>query len=190
MAFEGALEDTSDFPAFAGLLADDTRWLVLQHLPSRPDLLDGVRAALSTSADPLGELRALFRHRNHRCHLVAAATQLVRVQPDALEALWATLAGGTWAAPQLAAVAWLTDPDFEPRAQELLQREDAPAKSRAAVGALYRRLPAPSLRVLARLEAPDRADSSARDGSRYAVEWLERLLAITPAEARVGWMRA
>lgn len=72
------------------------------------------------------ELGALLSDHNWRPQLVGAVALLVfgknRVR---LEALWAALDRPCWVSPQLAAVASLTDPDFDPRARERIDRRCA-----------------------------------------------------------------
>ncbi len=72
------------------------------------------------------ELAALLSDHSWKPQLVGAVALLVfgknRVR---LEALWAALDRPCWVSPQLAAVASLTDPDFDSRARERIDRRCA-----------------------------------------------------------------
>ncbi len=190
-SFEPELDVFSDFPSFRPLFAPEPRYLALLHLPSADGLFEELAAALARSPDATAELRALFSHRNHRCHLVAAATLLIADHLECLDALWAALDAGTWASPQVAAVAFVLDAAFEERARKRLLQPGGFPKTVAALGALYRRLEAPRLTVLARLDDPALVKSpDGRDGAHYAGQWLGRLYEVSPPARQACWVRA
>lgn len=183
------------FASFHSLF-EENRYLELLHLPSARPVFERVAAAVAASPDADAELEALFLERNWRCHLVGASALLATgPTPRRLEALWGALERGSWAAPQLAAAAWVLDGEFEPRAREMILADTWP-KTLAALGALYRQLPAPRLQVLAQLSEVaarkrDDADADeARDGDRYARDWLGRLVSATTEEMRARWHRS
>jgi hypothetical protein len=190
--FEPELDGFEAFRSFQPLFEPDPRYLVLLHLPGSPTIFDELEAALACSRDRSAELCALFAHRNWRCHLVAAAALLlVGDDAPALEALWATLDAGTWAAPQVVAAAYLLDADFEARARKRLLASGGFPKVIAALGALYRRLSSPKLAVLARLDDPQLTKSpEGKDGAHYAAQWLDRLLEVSDPVRQARWRRA
>src|SRR5262249_48269271 len=151
--------------------------------------------AARTSADADKELAALFLERNWRCHLVAAATLLAAgASPTRIDLLWGALERGSWAEPPLAATAWLLDDGVDPRARKMILAGTWP-KTLAALGALYRQLPAPRLQVLAQLSqvAARKRDSAeeedARDGELYAREWMAKLVNAATEPMRARWRR-
>ena len=164
-SFEPEPDVFSDFPSFRPLFAPEPRYLALLHLPSADGLFEELAAALGRSPDPTSRLRALFQHRNHRCHLVAAATMLIADHLECLDSLWGALDAGTWASPQVAAVAFVLDAAFEERARQRLLQAGGFPKTVAALGALYRRLESPRLTVLARLDDPALKSPDGRDGA-------------------------
>jgi hypothetical protein len=190
-AFEPQLENFASFPSFRALFDPEPRHLVILHLPSTEDPFSDVRAALAQSPAPDDELRALFAERDHRCHLVAAGALLADgVNPARLSALWDALAAGTWAAPQLAATAYLLEPRFEARARAAILAPTAWPKVVTSLGSLYRLLPSPRLTVLSRLSDPALvADGAGRDGLRYAAEWMDKLMRAADATMKSRWLR-
>ncbi|HUS63040.1 MAG TPA: hypothetical protein VMZ28_00810 [Kofleriaceae bacterium] len=194
MTFEPALEDFSAFPSFRALFQPEPRHLVILHLPSTPSInpFDDVRAALAASPAPDGELLALFSARDHRCHLVAAGALLADgVNAARLTALWDALSAGTWAAPQLAATAYLLEPRFEARARATILARSAWPKVVTSLGSLYRLLPSPRLTVLSRLSDPALvAEGAGRDGLRYAVEWIDKLMRAADPSMKARWLRS
>jgi hypothetical protein len=182
------------FPSFRPLF-EGNRYLELLHLPSERQVFQLVEDAAAASDDVDRELEALFLERNWRCHLVAAASLLATgAGPRRLDALWGAITRGTWIAPQLVATAWLLDADFEERARKLILADTWP-KTLAALGALYRQLPAPRLTVLAQLsqwasrkrEHDD--EDEARDGELYVREWLAKLNGVATEPMRARWRR-
>lgn len=182
------------FPSFRALF-EENHYLELLHLPSARPVFELVAGAVAKSPDADRELAALFLERNWRCHLVGAAALLAAgAGPTRLDLLWGALERGSWAAPQLAAAAWLLDDEFEPRARKLILADTWP-KTLAALGSLYRQLPAPRLQVLAQLSqvAARKRDSAdeeeARDGELYAREWMAKLVNATTEPMRARWRR-
>jgi hypothetical protein len=165
------------------------------HLPSAKSVFELVVEAVARSKDPDAELEALFLERNWRCHLVGAATLLATgAGVRRLDALWGALERGSWAAPQLAATTWLLDEEFEPRARKLILADTWP-KTLAALGALYRQLPAPRLQVLAQLSQwtarrREEEEDDARDGELYVREWMAKLTNATSEAMRARWRRS
>ena len=190
MGFEPPADEVAAaFPTFRSLLSVESRYLALLHLPKEQAPFDELIALLSESPDAASELDALFAHGDWRGHLVAALAMLASGEPHAVAALWRRLELGTWVAPQLAAAAFVLDPDFETRARAHLGG-DAPLKTQAALGALYRRLPSPRLTVLAQLGEPRLTRSQeGQDGARYALEWLDRLIEVAPPSVKARWPR-
>jgi hypothetical protein len=184
-------ERASDFPSFRPLFDDAKGYLALLHLPSESPWFEPLERALAASPDADAELAALFAERNWRCHLVAATALLVSgASPARLDALWGALDAGSWAAPQLAVIAWLLDEQFEARARSRILSARWP-KTLGALGQLYRKLPSPGVQVLARLADPTLAtDPEARDGALYADEWLGKLARATPELMRARFCRS
>ena len=190
MGFEPpSREVAAAFPTFGPLLSDESRYLALLHLPKEAAPFDELGALFARSPDAARELDALFSHGDWRGHLVAALAMLVSGETSALSALWRRLDLGTWVAPQLAAAAFVIDPEFEARARQRLAG-DAPPKTQGALGALYRRLPSPRLSILAQLAEPRLTRSQeGQDGARYAIEWLDRLTEVAPPSLKARWPR-
>lgn len=182
------------FASFRALF-EENRYLELLHLPSAKPVFELVEEAVTRSKDAEAELEALFLERNWRCHLVGAATLLATgAGVRRLDALWGALGRGSWAAPQLAATSWLLDDEFEPRARKLILADTWP-KTLAALGALYRQLPAPRLQVLAQLSQwtarrREEEEDDARDGELYVREWMAKLTNATSEAMRARWRRS
>jgi hypothetical protein len=184
-----APQRSSSWPSFGPLFADDQAYLALLHLPSGHSPFSKLARAVEASTDLDGELAALLAERDWRCHLMAASAMLELGANEArLESLWRALDGGSWAAPQLVAIAFLLDREFEPRARKRILDGIWP-KAAGALARLYRSLASPKVQVLARLA--DSADSpEARDGDLYVVEWLGKLARVADPIMRARWVRS
>jgi hypothetical protein len=195
--FESAVEGVAAFPSFAPLFDEQQRWLHVLHLPSGDPLAE-VREALaksetatSKSETALSEIEMLFSNRNHRCHLVAgAALLLAGANERSRAAMWRALDEGTWSAPQLAACAFLIDPQFEAEAKRRLRDGSGWPKLLGALSALIRRLPAPPVAVLAGLADPRLTSHEAKDGAHYSIDWLDRLWSVSASSDRARWLRS
>ena len=189
MTFESAVDGLEAFPSFAALFDEDQRWLHVLHLPSG-DPLGEIRTAISKSETAISEIEALLSNRNHRCHLVAGAALLCGgANRRTIAALWRTLDGGTWAAAQLCACAYLIDPDFEAQAKRRIADPKAWPKLRGALFGLLALVKPPSAMLLAQV-AGALEDEEAKNGRHYALDWLARLGEVSAAADRARWLRS
>jgi hypothetical protein len=77
---------------------------------------------------------------DYRVHLIGCGVMLAGVITPALkEALWVRLQRGSWVSPQLAATAYLSDPNFVEKGVRLIKDPDAPWKSVLSVAHLLGR---------------------------------------------------
>lgn len=86
--------------------------------------VEEVSKALVESADPEGEIGALLREADWRCHLVAGvalAVSELRTKPKLVEALWGAVDAGSWVSPQLGVCLAIIDPDFSLRAKARIE---------------------------------------------------------------------
>jgi hypothetical protein len=86
--------------------------------------IDEVSQALLRSADPEGDIGALLREADWRCHLVAGVVLVVselRTKPKLVEALWGAVDAGSWVSPQLGVCLAIIDPDFSLRAKTRIE---------------------------------------------------------------------
>lgn len=187
--FESAVEGLEAFPSFAPLFDEQQRWLHLLHLPSGDPLAD-IRTAISKNETAISEIEALLSNRNHRCHLVAGAALVCGgATPRTVAALWRTLDGGTWAAAQLCACAYLIDPDFETQARKRIVDARTWPKLRGALFGLLALVKPPSPMLLAQV-AGALEDDEAKNGRHYAIDWLARLAEVSADADRARWLRS
>lgn len=151
------------------------------------------------------EILSLLHGNNWRPHLVAAvAVLLTEEKRDLVDALWDSFDRGSWVAPQLAATAFLSDPDFPVHAWERIKARcpvqevgwESTTERHAAMGpggnyhrackamatlfALYKKFPAlgPQLTKILRSEDVQEMLANNRDHSDRIVEWwLEEIQA-------------
>jgi hypothetical protein len=167
--------------------------------------LHSIREAIDKSPNAGVEIAALFDEVNWRPQLVGAVAMVVgAVDGKTLPALWDALDSESWVSPQLAATAFLTDPDFEANARTRVEagcpikrdrlaaldwatRHSAAgpesfaghaSKALAALIYFSRQLPSASTWLDAALasDAIRNAHENDRDGGgRIAARWLENL---------------
>lgn len=123
------------FPSFERLFAREAGdsvppYLALLNLFNAAEsrtAIEHVRASGRKSGDRLdAELHALLANVNWRPQLVGAVALLVvEASRQRLDLLWGALDRPSWVAPQLAAVASLTDPEFDLRTRERIERRCA-----------------------------------------------------------------
>ena len=91
-------------------------YLNLLHIDER-DTLIALKAILWEDRDLSAQIVALLSEMDWRPQLVGATTMALGAADKATcAALWEAFDSGSWVAPQLAAAAFLTDPDFENQA--------------------------------------------------------------------------
>jgi hypothetical protein len=191
--FESPVEGLEKFPSFAPLFGADQHWLRALHLPSGDPLAEIKTAVSKTKTGILEtktEILEMFANRNHRCHLVAGAALLCGgADEGTVAALWRTLDAGTWAAAQLAACAYLVDPQFDANARRRMSDAATWPKLRGALFGLDALDHGPPLALLAAagraLEAQE-----AKDGRHYALQWLRRIAEVSAPEDRARWQRS
>jgi len=97
----------------------DGNYLDLLNLgPGADAAIDRLRGILDAEQYKMSEIEALLADVDWRPQLVAAVA--IAIDPSthiAIPSLWSALLGGTWVAPQLAAVLSIADRDFEEIAQ-------------------------------------------------------------------------
>lgn len=197
------------YPAFQPMFerADDVPvplHLTLLNLGAGCEVsLAQVRRILEISADLTPQIVALLDDANWRPQLVGAvAMHFGAANEKSRDALWRAFDSGSWVSPQLAAIAFLVDEDFEAQARRRMEagcavnrdrlegldwiaRHSAAgpisfsahsSKALSALIALSQRLPdAPWLdQLLAREDIQQSIQSDRDGGGRIAVVWLER----------------
>jgi len=152
-------------------------------------------------------IRALFESADYSAQVIGAFACLVKPDPESLGCLWKAIDGGTWITPQLAVVAYLTDPEFAARAQARIEArcpisppplEDEtvhdestgaqaaallPAMMAASLLALCERSPALAPWAAAAREEPEIAAMLASGSigqhlQRFTLDWLDKIGAI------------
>jgi len=86
--------------------------------------IDEVSKALLWSVDREGDIGALLREADWRCHLVAGVALVVselRTKPKLVEVLWGVVDAGSWVSPQLGVCLAIIDPDFSLRAKDRIE---------------------------------------------------------------------
>jgi hypothetical protein len=187
-------------------LLQKRRYLKLMNPGNRPGTLEALAVAEEIAAaldDADTEIAKILWISNWRHQLVAGVT-LLFVEPgrELLDALWVDI-GVSWVSPQLAAVAYLKDPEFEPRARERIERLGAvyvpdqegyrSPKSVSALVALCRELPEVPAWLAAQEARPELQELLRGDvdrGGGIATGWLRDMRAALAAHGvRPGLLR-
>ncbi len=169
--------------------------------------LERIRRILEGIADLTPQLVALLDDYNWRPQLVGAvAMELGAAKEESRAALWRAFDSGSWVSPQLAAVAFLVDDDFERQARlrieagcpinrerleglDWIVRHSAAgpisfsahsSKALSSLVALSQRLPHASwlAPLLERGDIQQSIQSDRDGGGRIAVRWLDRFVSV------------
>jgi len=139
------------FGAFAPLFEDSIAYLTLLNCDhGSKDAIALVMKCCAAVSNPYRDICQLLRQPNWRPNLVGAvAIAALGHDPEATSQLWVTIDRGSWVTPQLAATAFLRDPQFTDHALERLQRGAMrSAKAASSLVHLLQRLPPRSGRVI------------------------------------------
>lgn len=116
----------NDFGPFVALFSGDRSAAYLSFLGMRSAEVQGALTSLSdvlrATDDADRYFEVMFQSRNWRPHLVAAVAVLLSHDRVAYaSALWRTFDSGSWVAPQLAVVLYLSDPEFAREAKQRIE---------------------------------------------------------------------
>ncbi len=106
------------------LLQYDPIFLIWCDEPYGRNSIDEVSKALLRSADPEGDIGALLRVVDWRCHLIAGVALVIselKMKPKLVEALWGAVDAGSWISPQLVVCLASIDPEFSLRAKARME---------------------------------------------------------------------
>jgi hypothetical protein len=132
-----------EFGIYKPLFDQDGAYLTLLNLGEGTRSKEAISLIMRCSdsvSDPYPDIRRLLVQNNWRPHLVAAVAIATRRHNSmAIDQLWATIDRGSWVAPQLVAVAFLSDSNFVNHAEERLRtRRGSIERSGKALAALVR----------------------------------------------------